>query len=92
MFRLKLSPVKKSETLNTSTSVSGDYPTKIIKLSKFVCATLTASFNQSLTSRKFSDSLKRADVTPVHKKHYKHDKNNYRPVIFSPSRLDYSKN
>ena len=69
-----------------SKSVSGSIPTKIIKLAKFVCApTLTACFNHSLQSEQFPDSLKVADIIPVHKKNSKHDKDNYRPVSLLPS-------
>ena len=88
----ELSPVTNSETLkvlkhlNDSKSVSGDIPTKIIKLAKFVCApTLTSCFNHSLESQHFPDSLKQADIIPVHKKKSKHDKDNYRPVSLLPS-------
>ena len=90
--KFELSPVSNSDTLkviknlNESKSVSGSIPTKIIKLAKFVCApTLTSCFNHSLQSQKFPDSLKLADIIPVHKKNSKHDKDNYRPVSLLPS-------
>ena len=85
-------PVSNSDTLkvikclNESKSVSGSIPTKIIKLAKYVCApTLTSCFNHSLKSEQFPDSLKLADIIPVHKKNSKHDKDNYRPVSLLPS-------
>ena len=90
--KFELLPVSNSDTLkviknlNESKSVSGSIPTKIIKLAKFVCApTLTSCFNHSLQSQKFPDSLKLADIIPVHKKNSKHDKDNYRPVSLLPS-------
>ena len=90
--KFEFSPVTYSDTikaikhLNESKSVSGDIPTKIIKLAKFVCApTLTSCFNHSLQSQDFPDNLKSADIIPVHKKNSKHDKDNYRPVSLLPS-------
>ena len=90
--KFKFSPVTYSDTLKVikhldeSKSVSGVIPTKIIKLAKFVCApTLTSCFNHSLETQNFPDSLKSADIIPVHKKNSKHDKDNYRPVSLLPS-------
>ena len=90
--KFELSPVTNSDMLkaikhlNESKSVSGSIPTKIIKLAKFVCApTLTSCFNHSLQTQNFPDSLKLADIVPVHKKKSKHDKDNYRPVSLLPS-------
>ena len=90
--KFELSPVTNSDMLkaikhlNESKSVSGSIPTKIIKLAKFVCApTLTSCFNHSLQTQNFPDSLKLADIVPVHKKNSKHDKDNYRPV--SPAKI-----
>ena len=89
--KFKFSPVTYSDTLKVikhldeSKSVSGVIPTKIIKLAKFVCApTLTSCFNHSLETQNFPDSLKMADIIPVHKKNSKHDKDNYRPVSLLP--------
>ena len=60
----ELSPETNSETLkvikhlNDSKSISGDTPTKIVKLAEFVCApTLTACFNHSLESQHFPEFL-----------------------------------
>ena len=42
-------------------------------------------FNNSLFSKVFPSSLKKADITPVFKKDEKILKNNYRPVTILPS-------
>ena len=46
---------------------------------------LTNIFNECLINRKFPDTFKRADVTPIFKKGNDNEKDNYRPVsMLSP--------
>ena len=42
-------------------------------------------FNFYIDKGSFLNSLKQADITPVHKKDDTNDKNNYRPVSILPS-------
>ena len=42
-------------------------------------------FNFYIDKTSFSNSIKQADITPVHKKDDTNDKNNYRPVSILPS-------
>ena len=79
------SVIKTIHRLNQSKSVGGGIPIRILKAAKFVCAPfLTSCFNSILNSGSFPDSLKIADIIPVHKKDSKQDKANYRPVSLLP--------
>ena len=56
-------------------------PIKILKNSNNIyLEKLTNIFNECLMNRKFSDTLKRTDVTPVFKKRNDNEKENYSPV------------
>ena len=57
-----------------------DIPAKVIKMNKDIFAGFVASFMGV-----FPDDVKHADVTPIHKKKDKSDKNNYRPVSILPN-------
>ena len=60
-----------------------DIPIKILKEnSETFSYILCHNFNNSLFSKVFPSSLKKADITPVHKKDEKFLKNNYRSVSF----------
>ena len=50
----------------------------------FTYEKLTNCINNSLSEGLFPDSLKRANITPVHKKNDPLDKENYRPVSILP--------
>ena len=50
----------------------------------FTYEKLTNCINNSLSEGLFLDSLKRANITPVHKKNDPLDKENYRPVSILP--------
>ena len=63
----------------------GSIPPKIISehrntLAPFICK----MFNDSILHCEFPDPLKRADITPGHKKLNRTDKDNYRPVSILP--------
>ena len=63
-----------------------DIPIKILKEnSEIFSYILCHNFNNSLFSKVFPSSLKKADITPVYKKDEKFLKNNYRPVSILPS-------
>ena len=62
-------------------SLIEDNPIKILKNSIHIYSEkLTNIFNECLINGKFSDTLKRADVTPIFKKGNDNEKENYRPV------------
>ena len=61
-------------------------PIKIIKHNADIFSLVLHNIiNKSLDFSIFPDKLKLADVTPVHKKEDRNDKNNYRPVSILPS-------
>ena len=62
----------------------GDIPLKLLKKCDFTYDRLTNCINNSASERLFPDSLKRANITPVHKKNDPLDKENYRPVSILP--------
>ena len=63
-----------------------DIPNKILKKNNEIFSyILSHNFNNSLFSKVFPSSLKKADITPVYKKDEKFLKNNYRPVSILPS-------
>ena len=63
-----------------------DIPIKILKQNSDIFSyILCHNFNNSLFSKVFPSSLKKADITPVYKKGEKFLKNNYRPVSILPS-------
>ena len=64
--------------------VSGfdNIPAKVIKQCKpIVSNQLTSLINLSIDTGVFPDSLKKAQVTPLHKKNDPLSKTNYRPVV-----------
>ena len=62
-------------------SLIEDIPIKILKNSIHIYSEkLTNIFNECLINGKFSDTLKRADVTPIFKKGNNNEKENYRQV------------
>ena len=63
-----------------------DIPIKILKEnSEIFSYILCNNFNNSLFSKVFTSSLKKADITPVYKKDERFLKNNYTPVSILPS-------
>ena len=70
---------------NKKASQNFDIPTKIIKENSDIFEKALCSFiNHWIKSFTFPSCLKKADVTPIHKKGKKDKKENYRPVIILP--------
>ena len=70
--------------LKNNKAAGGDIPLKLLKECDFTYEKLTNCINNSLSEGLFPDSLKRANITPVHKKNDPLDKENYRPVSILP--------
>ena len=62
----------------------GEIPLHILKQCGFTYQMLTDCINDALSQGIFPDSLKTANITPVHKKDEPTDKQNYRPVSVLP--------
>ena len=63
-----------------------DIPIKLIKENiDLFSSVLSRIFNFYIDKTSFPNSLKQADIIPVHKKDDTNDKNNYRPVSLLPS-------
>ena len=63
----------------------GEIPLNILKQSRFTYEMLTDCINDAIVGENiFPDSLKFADITPVHKKDETTNKENYRPVSVLP--------
>ena len=61
-------------------------PAKILKISQDLCSPqLTDIFNNSINTGQFPQELKLAEISPVHKKDDKTNKENYRPISNLPS-------
>ena len=59
----------------------GEIPLNILKQSRFTYEMLTDCINDAIVGENiFPDSLKFADITPVHKKGETTNKEDYRPV------------
>ena len=65
-------------------AVDEDIPLNLLRECDFTYKKLTNCINNSLSEGLFSDSLKRANITPEHKKNDPPDKENYRPVSILP--------
>ena len=67
-------------------TVENDIPSKIIIATNEISSVyLTKIYNDSKDFQNFPDSLKYADVIPIHKKDEKTNKENYRPVSLLPT-------
>ena len=65
-------------------AASGDIPLKSLKEYDITHEKLTNCINNSLSEGLFPDSLKRVNITDVHKKNDPLDKKNYRQVSILP--------
>ena len=70
--------------LKNNKAAGGDIPLTSLKECDFTYEKLTNCINNSLSEGLFPDSLKRANITPVHKKNDPLDKENYRSVSILP--------
>ena len=66
--------------MKNNKAAGGDSPLKLLKECDFTYEKLTNCINNSPSKWLFPDSLKRVNITPVHKKNDPLDKENYRPV------------
>ena len=87
-FTFKPVPVKYVEdiikNIPNNKAAEGEIPLHIIKQSGFTYQMLTDFINDALSQGIFPDSLKFANITPVHKKDEASDKENYRLVRVLP--------
>ena len=72
------------KTLKNNKAVGWDIPLKLLKQSHFIYEKWTNCINNSISGGLFCDFLIRANSTPVHKKNYPLDKENYSPVSILP--------
>ena len=89
MFSVKPVTVKDVENIikniPKNKASGGEIPLKILKQSRFTYEMLTDCVNDAIVGENIlPDSLKFADITPVHKKDETTNKENYRPVSVLP--------
>ena len=73
------------KNIPNSKASGGEIPLNILKQSRFTYEMLTDRINDAIAGENiFPDSLKFADITPVHKKDETTNKENYRPVSVLP--------
>ena len=87
-FSFKPVPVNYVESIikniPNNKAARGEIPLHILKQCGFTYQMLTDCINDALSQGIFPDSLKFANITPVHKKDEATDKQNYRPVSVLP--------
>ena len=72
-------------TLKRATTFK-NIPAKVLKSNSDACSdSLQLIFNNSIENGLFPDSLKLADITPLHKMDEKTRKKNYRPISVLPT-------
>ena len=78
---------QKIKNLDTKKAIApNDIPTKVLILSnEIVSDYLTAIYNRSENVKNFPESLKLANIIPVHKKGDTNKLKNYRPVSLLPT-------
>ena len=73
-------------SLDSNKKTSGNIPVKILKLANQIChEKITSCVNKCISTCKFPDKLKLADIIPIHKKDDKSKKENYRPISILPT-------
>ena len=74
------------DSLDASKAIQqNDIPVKVIKANLDVFSEfIMHNFNEGISTARFLDSLKNAEVKPVFKKKSRIDKENYRPVSILP--------
>ena len=73
------------DSLDASKAIQqNDIPVKIIEANRDISEFIMHSFNEGISTARFTEILKRAEVKPVSKKKSRIDKENYRPVSILP--------
>ena len=72
------------KNIPTNKFTGGEIPLNVLKQSGFTSVMLRYRINDCLLKGSFPDSLKLANITPVHKNDEPTDKENYRPASVSP--------
>ena len=72
------------KSLPSDTATAGEIPVNVIKNSQICFVDLTNCISKAIRNKKFPDSLKLSDKTPVYKKLDPSDKTNYRSVSVLP--------
>ena len=70
--------------LKNNKAAGGEIPQQLLKECDFTYEKLTNCINSTLSEGLFPDFLKRANITPVHKKNDPLDKENYRRLSILP--------
>ena len=81
---MTLEVLRSNKDLKSNKATGGDILLKLLKECDFTYEKLTNCTNNSLSGGLFPDSLKRANITPVHNKNDPPDKENYKPVSVLP--------
>ena len=76
----KVSKYLKGINPKKATGFDGIPPSTVKSVHNVVAQTLTSTFNECLNSMNFPETMKYAEIAPVHKKNNEMDKANYRPV------------
>ena len=88
---MTLEVLRSNKDLKSNKATGGDILLKLLKECDFTYEKLTNRTNNSLSGGLFPDSLKRANITPVHNKNDPLDKENYKPVSYCPYSLKFTK-
>ena len=73
------------DSLDASKAIQqNDIPVKIIEANRDISEFIMHSFNEGISTARFTEILKSAEVKPVSKKKSRIDKENYRPISILP--------
>ena len=72
------------KNLPSDKTTVGQIPVSVLKSNDFYFSKLTKCINKTFANKKFPETLKHSDITPIYKKLHSCDKANYRPVSTLP--------
>ena len=72
------------KNLPSDKTTVGQIPVSVLKSNDFYFSKLIKCINKTFANKKFPETLKHSDITPVYKKLHSCDKANYRPVSTLP--------